>query len=433
MNNVDDHARADDCAHAHTTEENEIINNATIVTDGGTSFTTNHNAFDVQPELTDGLSDTQTLLADLVSIPSTSGDESAAAERLCRFFESHGRDAWIDSVGNVRAPADDSVLLTSHIDTVPGDIPVEVQNGVLWGRGSVDATGPLAAMAVTAVKTDVSFAGVVREETTSAGAWHLVENRTPPEIVINGEPSGWDGITLGYRGMLSGKYVATSELGHSSRPDDNAIQSAVNWWSSVASFFESEDTENADGVFETVTTKPVAFDGGPTEDGLVVESTVDVQFRVPPKYTIEDVREVAEGELSDGSVHWEKPIPPVMKSPRTDVARAFRVAIRSAGGEPRLLRKTGTSDMNIFSGAWDCPMATYGPGDSDLDHAPNEHLDLAEYDGAISVLVDVCDRLTNSESNTSTATDPDTESETDRHQIDSGQNPAEIDPELTRA
>jgi LysW-gamma-L-lysine carboxypeptidase len=411
---------------------NTEVTGGPLVTDGGTSFTTDHTVFDVQPGLTDGLDDAQTLLADLVSIPSTSGEESAAAERLCQFFQSHGRDAWIDEVGNVRAPADDSVLLTSHIDTVPGDVPVKIENGVLWGRGSVDATGPLAAMAVAAVDTGVSFAGVVREETTSAGAWHLIENRTPPETVINGEPSGWDGITLGYRGFLSGTYVATSELGHSSRPEDNAIQSAVNWWSSVAAFFESEDSTDTDGVFETVTTKPVTFDGGPTEDGLVVESTVDVQFRIPPQYTIEDVREVAEGELSDGSVHWEKPIPPVMKSPRTDVARAFRVAIRSAGGEPRLLRKTGTSDMNIFSGAWNCPMATYGPGDSDLDHAPNEHLDLAEYDSAISVLIDVCDRLTSSETKTSTVTDPKTESETQQHHTNNTHEHAEPDPEPTR-
>ncbi|SFR32644.1 acetylornithine deacetylase [Halogeometricum limi] len=347
--------------------------------------------FDVQSGLTEGLTDAQTLLADLVSTPSVSGDEAAAAERLKAFFEAHDREVWIDEVGNVRAPADDSVLLTSHIDTVPGDVPVKVEDGVLWGRGSVDATGPLASMAVAAVRTGVSFVGVVEEETTSKGAWHLVENRAEPDAVINGEPSGWDGITLGYRGILSGTYVATSELGHSSRPENNAIQSAVDWWSRVADFF---DVDEEDGVFDTVTTKPVTFEGGPTADGLAVEATVDVQFRVPPRLTIEDVQEVAEGELVEGSVHWERPIPPVMTSPRTEVARAFRVAIRQADGDPRLLRKTGTSDMNIFAGEWDCPMATYGPGDSDLDHAPNEHLDLAEYDAAVDVLTSVCETLT---------------------------------------
>ena len=358
--------------------------------DDAVGFLSDHDAFDVQPGLTEGLTDAQTLLADLVSIPSPSGDEAAAAERLIEFFEANDRTAWVDDAGNVRAPADDSVLVTSHIDTVPGDVPVRIENGVLWGRGSVDATGPLAAMAAAAVETGVSFAGVVREETGSNGAWHLVADRDAPGAVINGEPSGWDGITLGYRGFLSGTYVATSELGHSSRPEDNAIQSAVNWWSNVAEFF---DVDDADGVFDTVTTKPVAFDGGPTEDGLAVEATVDVQFRVPPKYAIDDLREVAEGELDCGSVHWETPIPPVMESPRTPAARAFRAAIRDAGGKPRLLRKTGTSDMNIYAGAWDCPMVTYGPGDSDLDHAPNEHLDLAEFDSSIDVLIDACERL----------------------------------------
>ena len=360
-------------------------------TDGNAvGFLSDHDVFDVQPGLTEGLTEAQTLLADLVSLPSPSGEEAAAAERLAAFFEAHDREVWIDDTGNVRAPADDAVLLTSHIDTVPGDVPVKIEDGVLWGRGSVDATGPLAAMAAAAVETGVSFAGVVREETGSNGAWHLVADRDAPGAVINGEPSGWDGITLGYRGFLSGTYVATSELGHSSRPEDNAIQSAVNWWSSVADFFDADESE---GVFDTVTTKPVTFDGGPTDDGLAVEATVDVQFRVPPKYSIDDVREVAEGELGRGSVHWEQPIPPVMESPRTAVARAFRAAIREVGGKPRLLRKTGTSDMNIFAGAWDCPMVTYGPGDSELDHSPNEHLDLAEFDSSIDVLVDACERL----------------------------------------
>ncbi|WP_410766088.1 [LysW]-lysine hydrolase [Haloferax sp. DFSO60] len=330
------------------------------------------------------------LLYDMVSTPSVSGDEADAAEVLKAFFEAHDREVWIDDVGNVRAPADDSVLLTSHIDTVPGDVPVKVEDGVLWGRGSVDATGPLCSMAAAAVETGVSYVGVVGEEKTSRGAWHLAKARDAPEAVINGEPSGWDGITLGYRGFLSGTYIATSELGHSSRPEENAIQSAVAWWSRVADFFD----EDRDGVFDTVTTKPVKFDGGPTDDGLAVEATVDVQFRIPPRYTIDDVREVAEGELTRGSVHWNKPISPVMQSPRTDIARAFRVAIRGAGTKPRLLRKTGTSDMNIFAGVWDCPMVTYGPGDSDLDHAPDERLELDEFDSSIDVLVDVCERLT---------------------------------------
>ncbi|TKX76859.1 M20/M25/M40 family metallo-hydrolase, partial [Halorubrum sp. SD626R] len=186
------------------------------------------------------------LLYDMVSIPSPSGEEERAAERLVDFFEANGREAWIDDAGNVRAPANDAVLLTSHVDTVPGDIPVEVRpappedelpepsdvrvgdpgDPVLWGRGAVDATGPLVTMAVAAVKTGVSFAGVVREEVDSGGARHLIDDRDAPDAVVNGEPSGWQGITLGYRGLLEGTYVNTSESGNSSRPEPNAIQHA---------------------------------------------------------------------------------------------------------------------------------------------------------------------------------------------------------------
>ena len=273
------------------------------------------------------------LLTDVVSIQSYSGEEAEATERLVEFLEAHDREAWIDEVGNVRAPADDSVLLTSHVDTVPGDIP---------------------------------------------------------DAVVNGEPSGWDGVTLGYRGMLSGTYVATSESGHSSRPENNAIQDAMDWWRRVEDAVAADEWEP---VFERVTTKPVSFSGGTSADGLSVEATMEVQFRVPPSMTPGGMREIADGELDVGTVRWKDAIPPTMQSPRTGPARAFRAAIRELGGEPRQLRKTGTSDMNLYAEAWDCPMVTYGPGDSSLDHTPTERLELAEFDRAVDVLTNVCARL----------------------------------------
>jgi len=351
------------------------------------------------------------LLIKLVGIPSVTGEERACAEQLVTFFEAHDREVWIDEMGNVRAPADDGVLLTSHIDTVPGDIPVRVESWsaeevgwggsdeldaetleVLRGRGSVDAKGCLASMAVVAVRTGASFLGVVGEEVDSRGSRHVIETRgSEPDAVINGEPSGWDGITLGYRGLLAGRYVATSESGHSSRPENNAIQDAIAWWSAIESEFSTDEWQP---VFERVTPKPTDIRGGLTEDGLSVEATMDVQLRIPPSMSTEEVVEIADGHLDVADrVTWYDRVEPVMQSPRTPVARAFRAAIREAGGDPRLLRKTGTADMNVFANAWDCPMVTYGPGDSDLDHAPDEHLPLAEYDKSVAVLEAATERL----------------------------------------
>ena len=341
-------------------------------------------------------SEARELLIKLVRIPSVTPNEGPCAKQLARYFEQHDREVWIDDVGNVRAPADDGVLLTSHIDTVPGDIPVHVETDdegeeVLWGRGSVDAKGPLAAMAVAAVRTGASFIGVVGEEVDSRGSRYVVEDReSEPGVVINGEPSGWNGITLGYRGLLGGTYVATSESGHSSRPENNAIQDAIDWWNRVDEEFEHDEWVQ---VFERVTCKPIEFEGGISDDGLSVEATMDVQLRVPPEYTVDEVREIADGHLEGGTVNWHDTVEPVMESPRTSVARAFRAAIRRHDGEPRMLRKTGTSDQNVFANHWDVATVSYGPGNSDLDHAPNERLHLAEYDRAVAVLETVTERL----------------------------------------
>ena len=73
--------------------------------------------------------------------------------------------------------------------------------------------------------------------------------------------------------------------------------------------------------------------------------------------------------------------------------RSFLSGIRSQGGEPRFVYKTGTADLNIVAPAWKCPAVVYGPGDSALDHAPDEHIELADYAKAVSVLRDVLCKL----------------------------------------
>jgi LysW-gamma-L-lysine carboxypeptidase len=328
------------------------------------------------------------LLREVVATRSVSGNEGAVAERLREFFDSHDRAAWIDEVGTLRAPADDAVLLTSHMDTVPGEIPVEIEDGVLHGRGSVDAKGPLVALAVAAVRTGVSFAGVVEEETTSAGAKHLVAERDPPAAVINGEPSGWDAITLGYRGLAACEYTVRTEVGHTSRPEPNAIQRAIKWWNDVEAAFETE----AGSTVDSVTPKPVAIEGGTTADGFEFEASVDAQFRVPPGESVAAVRETV-ADVGNGHLEWTEGIEPVVGSPRNSVATALRRGIRNLDGDPSHLRKTGTSDMNVFAEAWDIPMATYGPGDSALDHTPEEHIDLAAFDRAVEVLHEASESL----------------------------------------
>jgi len=335
------------------------------------------------------------LLRNLVGTPSPSGDEAAAARVLVEFFRSHGREVATDAVGNVRAPGDDALLLTSHVDTVPGELPVEVTDeggeAVLNGRGSVDATGALAAMAAAAVRTGASFAGVVGEETDSRGARHLIDDRAAPDAVVNGEPSGWDGIALGYRGLLAGTYRATTAAAHGARPEANAVDLAMDWWAAATDALSAHgptDDPDAD-VFDRVTATPRTVDGGPTDDGTATAATLEARFRLPPGTDPEAAAATVEAVTDRGEIEWGQSIQPWLGTPRCDLARAFRVAVRDAGGEPRHVRKTGTCDANLFAAAWDRPVVTYGPGDSSLDHTPDERLSLPAFDRSLAVLTHV--------------------------------------------
>ncbi|MDR1623261.1 MAG: M20/M25/M40 family metallo-hydrolase, partial [Synergistaceae bacterium] len=90
------------------------------------------------------------LLIRLVEIESVTDDEDRACDYLTRVLGSFGwAGARRDEAGNVAATRGPStgreMVLMGHIDTVPGGPPCRVEGDVLWGRGSVDAKGPLCA------------------------------------------------------------------------------------------------------------------------------------------------------------------------------------------------------------------------------------------------------------------------------------------------
>src|SRR5438046_7678638 len=68
------------------------------------------------------------------------------------------------------------------------------------------------------------------------------------------------------------------------------------------------------------------------------------------------------------------------------VVSALCAGIREQRQRPALLRKLGTSDLNLAAPAWGCPSAAYGPGDSHLDHTDFESLPLVDFQRAIGVL-----------------------------------------------
>ena len=78
----------------------------------------------------------------------------------------------------------------------------------------------------------------------------------------------------------------------------------------------------------------------------------------------------------------------------TPLAKAFIAALRASGGQATFKYKTGTSDMNVVGPVWGQNIVAYGPGNSLLDHTPQEHICIDEYMHSIDALETVLRQLT---------------------------------------
>lgn len=346
------------------------------------------------------------VLLDLVSTPSPSGDESAAAERFVHHATSIGLEAEIDEAGNAiarrRARADAverpiDVVLLGHIDTVPGNIPVRVERGVLHGRGSVDAKGPLAAMLIAAARADLPdnvtlhVVGAVGEESpTSPGARHVAQTLRPDACII-GEPSAWDGVTLGYKGRLVVRAETVCPPAHSAGPDPSAPDTLHAWWTRVLGTVARLAPGEA-SPFETLQATIHSWEAG--ADPCVEQAAMTAGFRLPLSITPDDLeREIAAGTSASILLTFSSRERAHCTTRDDPVVGALSRAIREAGATPRHKRKTGTADLNVVAPIWRCPIAAYGPGDSSLDHTPHEHLHIEEYVRSIRVLTRALETL----------------------------------------
>lgn len=340
------------------------------------------------------------LLTGLVSVPSLSGDEGNAVAWLRDRMAELGYEASIDPAGNAVGTigsGEREILLLGHIDTVPGDIPVRVEDGILYGRGAVDAKGPLATFVAAAARAQlpagvqVTVIGAVGEETWgSPGASWLRDNYRRPDAVIIGEPSGWDGVVLGYKGSISLVASVERALSHSAGPDTTAPELMFAFWSRLSDLLAEHNGDiepgfnSLDATLREVNT---------TSDGLHERVTLSATFRMPVGVLSAWVQEQVEALAEGIELVWTFNAEAYRSERTSPLVAPFLSSIREAGGKPRMKVKTGTSDMNVVAPVWQCPIVAYGPGDARFDHTPEEQIVLAEVEKAVDILAMAIERI----------------------------------------
>ncbi len=328
------------------------------------------------------------LLKKMVQIYSPSYEEQKLAKFLVKELKKRGFKAYLDKVGNavgIKGKGKPEIVLEAHMDTVPGKLPVKMKKGVLWGRGVVDTKGTLAAMieAATISETDktVAVVGTVEEECpTSKGAWFLSKSFKPNYCIV-GEPSGWNSVTVGYKGVLNFSYSLKRKREHFSSGN-----SAANDLIQFVNDLKKEIPDSGNGFSETgFELRKIEADDQKAEAKIVL--------RVPLGFNFKKMKKIIKQKAGKAKIIFLQELEAIKVEKNNLLVRSFLKSIRKEKGKPGFKIKTGTSDMNILAKKWPCPIVTYGCGDSKLDHTDKEHLSKKEFEKTVRILKNVIESL----------------------------------------
>lgn len=326
------------------------------------------------------------LTAQLVDIESVSGAEEpladAIADAIARLPHlSVHRDGNVivarTELGRARR-----VAFAGHIDTVPvaGNLPSRAQNGLLYGCGSCDMKAGVAvqlrlAAQVTEPGTDVTYVFYDCEEVEAErnGLGRLSRQRPDllaADFAVLMEPTGGV-IEGGCQGTLRAEIRASGQRAHSARSwmGSNAIHQAGDILA-VLRRYEPRQPE-VDGLRYREGLNAVGISGGVAGNVIPDECVVSVNYRFAPDRSAEQAREHVRELFGD----WDVTITDVAGGARPglqDPAVASFVA--AMGGAPRA--KLGWTDVARFD-ALGIPAVNYGPGDPQLAHTRDEHVEQA--------------------------------------------------------
>lgn len=319
--------------------------------------------------MTDVLELTRALLA----IPSPTGHEHAVTAWLADYLTSLGwvveRQAVRDGRENIYAHRGQPlVVFSTHLDTVPPEVPFRETDTRIHGRGACDAKGIAAAMVVAAERliasgeSNLGLLFVVGEENGSDGAKVAFLLEPKGQFLINGEPTE-NRLVTAQKGVLRVTLEATGIAAHSGYPElgDSAIDRLLD---ALAAIRQIEWP--VDAVLGACTLNVGRIDGGVAPNVVAPSARAELMVRlVGPAGPIRDAIVAAAGK--NVTVGFPLEIP-VLRAP-------------SLPGYAELTVAYG-SDLPFF-GAWGTGYQL-GPGTIHLAHTDRESISKQELEDGVT-------------------------------------------------
>lgn len=333
----------------------------------------------------DLLRDVEDLTADLVDIPSVSGDEGpiadavhAALDRLPRLTVRRDGNTLVASTDLGRT---ERVILAGHLDTVPiaDNVPSRREGMVLHGCGTGDMKAGVAvqlrlAATLSAPNRDVTYVFYDCEEIEAArNGLGRVAREHPAwlagDLAVLLEPTGGV-VEGGCQGTLRAEVVIEGRRAHSARSwlGENAVHGAADLLGRLAAYRPRE--VEIDGLTYREGVNAVRIEGGVAGNVVPDRCVVTINHRFAPDRDEAAAAAWLAELLSGYDIRIVDSAPGALPGLGVPAAAAFVAAV---GGEPRA--KYGWTDVARFS-ALGVPAVNFGPGDPNLAHTREEYVEL---------------------------------------------------------
>ena len=381
--------------------------------------------------------ETARFLMDMVRVPSFSGTEKEVIQVIKQEMEAVGFDeVRIDGLGSIigRIGSGPRVIaFDAHIDTVyAGDLSLwnfdpftpKIEDGKVWGRGTVDQEGGMAAM-VTAAQLikemglneqfTILFTGTVMEEDCDGLCWKYLinEEKIRPELVVITEPTNMN-LYRGHRGRMEMQVKVKGLSCHGSAPErgDNAIYKISRIALEIEKLHERLRTDPFLGK-GSVCVSQVFFTGpsqcavpdsacvnldrrltwGETKDSAVAEVHDACQRAGYPDAEVV-VLEYAQPAYTGLVYPMEKYFPTwVLAEDSPWLKTATEAYLATQGRMPLVDKWTFSTNAISIAGMEGIPCIGLGPGDEVQAHFPNEHCPIEHLSGASAFYAGLVARL----------------------------------------
>jgi acetylornithine deacetylase len=322
------------------------------------------------------------LARELVDIDSTTGREGEAGRWLSTRLRAAGFSVTEQPVDDTRfnvlaTTGPPAVVLSTHFDCVPPFFPSRIEGDRLYGRGSCDAKGILAAQIAAADalrragETRVGLLFVVGEERGSDGARHANDEAiNGSRFLVDGEPTD-NRLGLATRGILRVKLRASGRAAHSSFPSlgESAIDKLLD---ALVALRAIDLPENA--MLGKTHYSIGLISGGVAPNVVSPSAEAEVMFRT----------------VSDGSLVRQamKPIERLVEFDHLLEVPPVRLTTVS-GFDAAVFPYT--TDIP-FLGRWGQPLL-FGPGSIHVAHTADESVSIAELRAAVGHYVNIAGQL----------------------------------------